>query len=43
MKDVTGEKKAREKKELLENFADITAPAEVAQASSSVDLTRKYI
>ena len=43
MKDVISEKKAREKKELLENIADTTMPTKVAQALSPVDLAEKYI
>ena len=36
-------KKVREKEGLLERIADTTAPAEVAQALSLIDLIRKYI
>ena len=43
MKDVIIEEKAREKERLLEGIADITAPVEVVQALSPVDLARKYI
>ncbi len=41
MKDVIISEKAREKK-LSEGPADTTAPAEVAQTSSPVDLAWKY-
>ena len=34
--------KAREEKMLLEDIADTTTPATVAQVSSFVDLARKY-
>ena len=43
MKDVVIEEKSKEKEELLEGIADTTAPAKMAQASSSIDLAGKYI
>ena len=43
MKDVIIEEKAREKEGLSEGIADTTAPAEVARASSPVDLAGKYM
>ena len=43
MKDMIIKEKAGEKKELLEGIADITAPAKVTQAPSSIDLARKYM
>ncbi len=43
MKDVIISKKAREREMLLlKGIADTTAPAEVAQVSSSVDLAGRY-
>ena len=43
MKDVIIEEKVREKKGLLEDIVDTTAPAEVAQASSLFNLAGKYM
>ena len=43
MKDVIIEEKVREKEGLSEGIADTTAPAEVARASSPVDLAGKYM
>ena len=43
MKNVIKKKKAKEKKRLLENIADITAATELAWVLSSFNLTRKYM
>ena len=43
MKDMIIKEKARKKERLLKGIADTTAPTEVAQALSLVDLARKYI
>ena len=43
MEDVIIEEKAMEKEKLLEGIADTTALAEVAWASSFIDLARKYM
>ena len=37
------EKKAKKKEKLLEDIVDITALAELAQASSPVDFAEKYM
>ena len=41
MKDVIIKEKTREKEKLFKSIADITAPAEVAQASCPVDLLER--
>ena len=43
MKDVIIKEKAMKKERLLESITDTTAPAEVAQALSLIDLAGKYI
>ena len=43
IKDVIIEEKARKKEGLSEGIVNTTMPAEVARASSPVDLTRKYM
>lgn len=42
MKDIIILKKTRERKKMLEDIADTTMPAEVAQVLSSINLAKRF-